>query len=161
MKEWSNNLSLREKQTLSLGSVLVILFLLYEIIWSPFSNKLDNLRSQIQHNRELLTWMQNAEQHMDSLKKSMQSKSTQQNSSLLSIVQSQINKSPLQRHVTQLRQSENDSVEFNLQKADFDQLILVLTDLWKKYNLIVAQMTITPTDVPGEVTADVVIRAAG
>lgn len=160
MKEWWQNLSLRDKQMLSLGSFVVALFLLYEVIWSPFSGKIDTMRHQVQHNQELLAWMQTADQRIRVLEKNSQSKAAQVNGSVLSIVQSAVNKSPLAQHVTQLRQAENDSVQFNLQKVDFDQLIVLLTDLSNEYGLIVGQFTATPTGKPGEVTADVVVKAS-
>lgn len=157
MKEWWQNLALREKQILALGGFVVALFVLYEIIWSPFTNKIDNMRASVADNQKLLAWMQNADEIMQSLTKSAKTKS-QQTGSLLGLMQSEINKSPLGRHVTQLRQSENDSVQMNLQKVNFDQMISFITDLSNRYGLVTSQITVTPTQTPGEVMADVIIK---
>ena len=52
MKEWWMNLGLREKQSVSIGSLVVLLFILYEIIWSPISSHNDALRDEITHNQK-------------------------------------------------------------------------------------------------------------
>ncbi len=160
MKEWWQNLALREKQILALGALVVLLFVLYEIIWSPFTNKISSMRTEVQTNQKLLKWMQNADQLIQTLTKNSKTKSSQLTGSLLSLMQTEVNKSTLASHVTQLRQGENDSVQMNFQKVDFDALIIFLTDLANRYGLIVSQVTITPTHLPGEVMADVVVRSA-
>jgi general secretion pathway protein M len=159
MKEWWQNLALREKQILVLGGAAVLLFVLYEIIWSPFTNKIDNMRTRVQDNQKLLTWMQNADKTMQTLTKSSTTQSQQLTGSLLGTMQTEINKSSLARHVTQLRQAENDSVQINLQKVDFDKLIGFITELSNRYGLIVSQITVMPTAIPGEVMADIVIKS--
>lgn len=160
MKDWWQNLALREKQILSLGAAVVLLFILYEIIWSPFTNKIATMRTQVQHNQELLTWMIQADHRIQTLSKSAQN-TTQTTESLLGIMQSEVNKSSLAKHVTQLRQAENDAVQLDLQKVDFDRLIVFLTALSNQYGIIVSQFTATPTGTPGEVMASVVVQNAG
>ncbi len=157
MKEWWDNLALREKKIIIYGGALLILFLLYEIVWSPFTNKVDSLRKSVTQNQALLIWMQNADQRLQSIVNTQKNKTTT-NESLLSIMQREVNKSPLATHVTQLRQAENDSVQLTLQKADFDRLIALLTDLSNQDGLTVSQFTATATGVPGEVMADVTIK---
>src|SRR3989338_4707435 len=159
-QEWWDNLSLREKQTMSLGSVVVILLLVYEIIWSPFTNKVTHLREQVRHNQELLIWMRQTDQQLQQLATTSKAKPVQLTGSLLSTVQEQMKKNPLAQHATQLRQTENDSVQLNLQKVSFDQLIVFLTTLWNQYHIIVTQLTVIPTATSGEVTADLVIKLA-
>jgi general secretion pathway protein M len=158
MKDWWQNLALREKQMLAAGTIVVLLFLCYAIIWSPFVNKITSMRKQIQHNQELLNWMQDADKRMTNLVKSSKNHSTQLTGSLLSTMQGAINKSIFAQHVTQLRQADNDSVQLDLQKVDFDQLIILLTKLSNQYGLIITQMTATPTGAPGEVMASIVVK---
>jgi general secretion pathway protein M len=158
MNEWWQNLALREKRMLAAGAILVLLFLFYEIIWSPFSGKIKNMRQQVQHNQELLSWMKNADQRIKAVEKNSAHSTTQMTGSLLSVIQQEVNKN-FAHHVTQLRQAENDSVQLDLQKVDFDRLISLLTELSNKYGLIVTQITTTSTGVPGEVVASMVIRS--
>jgi len=157
MKDWWLNLPLREKQSLAIGSIVVILFLLYEIVWSPLSDMNDNLRIRIQHGQITLNSMQNADQLIQHLVKTSQEKHQQLTQSILGTLQNEINKSQFTSHVTQLRQTENESVQMNVNKMNFDQLLAFLTGLGKKYNIIVSQITVMPTGASGEVNADVVV----
>lgn len=160
MKDWWLNLALREKQMVAAGSLVIILFLLYEIIWSPLVLMNDNLRIRIQHNRDTLTSMQNTNQLIQHIEKTSQEKRQKPKESLLGILQTEINKSIFASHVMQLHQAESDAVQFNLTKVDFDKALVFLTSLWKTYNIIVSQMTVTPTGTPGEVMMDVTVKAA-
>lgn len=158
MKDRWQNLSLRDKQMLVVGGIAVILFLLYEIIWSPLSNANNSLRSRIQQSQDTLRSMKNADQLIEHLLKQSKEKRTETTQSILGAMQTEINHSPFASHVTQLRQAENDSVQFNLSKVDFDQLLVFLTSVWKKYGFIVSQITVMPTGTPGEVTVDIVMK---
>lgn len=155
MRDWWLNLSLRERQTLSVGGVFIVLFLLYEIIWSPLSDSVSALRTRVQQNGVLLAWMEQADQHMHALTKISTTPST---ASILSLVQTELKKSPFAQHVGQLRQGENNTVQMTLQKVNFDQLITWLTMLWKTNGLIATQVSIMPSAGAGIVSAEVILK---
>lgn len=160
MKDWWLNLSLRDKQMVILGSLVVMIFLIYTIIWSPLDNANVNLRSHIQHSRETLNFMQQADHRIQLLLKESTAQTHTSTESLLGTMQTEMNHSEFSSHVTQLREAENDSVQFNLTKIDFDQLLVFLTSVWKKYHFIVSRISVIPTGVPGEVTVDVTIKSS-
>ncbi len=161
MKEWWINLSLREKQIVSLGGAAVILFLLYLIIWSPLLNKNEHLRSQIKQDRTLLNWMQEAEQRMQTVTKSPHPQKVATTASVLGVVQHQVNQSPFAKQLGQLRQTEGNAVQITFPKVAFDQLIEWLTQLGEQNDIIVAQIAVKPSETPGVVAADIVLKAAG
>lgn len=158
MKDWWLNLSLREKQTLAFGGLIISLLLLYQLIWSPWMHKLASLKTQVKHARELLTWLQQADQQLQTVTHPPQINNSHTMESTLSILQDTLKKSPFAQQVAQLRQAENDTVQVTLQKVSFDWLIKLLLDLWEQNNLIVSQINVTPTNIPGEVTADVMLQ---
>lgn len=158
MKDWWLNLALREKQTVAAGSFVVVLFLLYTLIWSPLSDLNDNLRTRIPRSQETLSAMQSTDQLIQHITKEVKEKRNQPTGSLLGLMQTEINQSKFASHVTQLRQAENDSVQFNLRKVDFDQLLVFLTSLWKKQGVIISQITVIPMEAPGEVTVDITVK---
>lgn len=159
MRDWWINLSLRDKQFLSGGALVLSCFLLYSLIWSPLTQTINHLRNQIRQSYELLHWMQHADAQITALAKTSQTKTALNNQSLLSVVQAQLTNSHFASHLTQLRQAENDSVQVSLQKIDFDEFMRFIMMLWKTYNLVVVQMTATPTAVVGEVNIEMVVRA--
>jgi len=157
MKDWWLNLALREKKMLAAGAVVVILFLLYKILWSPLVTANNNLRTRVLHNQETLTWIQQADQRIQSLLKTSQ-KNVSPAGSLLGVMQTALHQSAFAAEISQLRQADNDSVAFSFKKIDFDHLIVFLTTLWQKQGLLVSQITVIPGNGPGEVVADVVVK---
>jgi type II secretory pathway component PulM len=158
MKEWWIHLGLREKQILSLGGILVLLFLIYEILLAPIDHHNATLRDEITHDIKLLSWMQEADKHIQSTEKLLHKNSNTKNSAaLLSTLQKDITQSPFASNLSQLSQAENNSVQITLQKVNFDALVTWLIDLWKKQGLTVTQLTATPNGLPGVVDTTIIM----
>lgn len=161
MKDWWNNLALREKQTMSLGAFALILLLFYLIIWSPLNYKLDNLRNKIKHDQQLLTWMKDANNRMQAAEKQQtQKNSLPSGTSLLSLVQHKLNQTPLVSSLGQLRQAENDSVQLSFTNVDFDKMIEWLTQLWQQQGVTISQINITASNTAGLVNADMILKSS-
>lgn len=161
MKEWWFNLNLREKQMVGLGVTVTIMALLYGLIWSPLHNSVSALRDQIQRNQQLLSWMQAADQQIQTAAKMTPTPTAPHNAaSWLSIVQNNVKQSPLAKNLTQLVQADNDSVKLTFQQVDFDLLISWLTELWQQQGLVVTQLTITSGSTPGIVGAEFILKSA-
>lgn len=156
MKEWWNNLLLRDKQFVFLGSVIITIFLIYLIIWSPLNNRVATLRNNVQHNKNLLVWMQAADKQIQAYANIPQANKNA--ASLLSIVQNEINQSALSKDLTQLHQVENDSVQLSFRDVDFDRLITWLTQLWLQHNITVTHASIKKTDAQGIVSAEIILN---
>lgn len=158
MKEWWMNLGLREKQLLSIGAMFIILFLLYEIIWSPISTHNETLREEITHDQKLLSWMQEADQRIQATTKLFKKSNTsKQTASILSVIQHEIDASPLKNNLTQMSQAENNAVQLTFQKVNFDALIQWITLVWKTQNMTVKQMTATPNGTLGSVDSTIIL----
>lgn len=157
MKAWWLNLNLREKQTVSLGGLALIIALLYFLIWAPLSNSVATFRDQIQHNQNLLAWMKTADTKIQAAEKMGQAPAMHSTGSHLSIVQNELKKSPLANNITQLVQADNDSVKLSFQRVDFDSLLSWLTELWQQQGFIVTQLTAKAVDAPGMVSAELIL----
>lgn len=161
MKDWWINLSLREKQSVLIGSMAAIIFIAYALIWSPLNNKVETLRKQIQNNQKLLLWMQSADKQLQIIEKKSDKTNTPHTSgSLLSMAQNQINQSPLATQLADLRQIDSDSVQLSFKQVDFDKLIEWLTYAWKDQGLLISQITITASNNPGIVSADFILKSS-
>jgi general secretion pathway protein M len=129
MKQWWQNLSRQEKQTVSAGSILVAIFIIYTCIWYPLDHKVTTMRTQITQNQKLLAWMKAADAQLENVQHQAQITSSGHSSaSLLSLAQSQIKQSTLATQNYQLRQTENDAVQLSFKQVDFDNLVTWLTD---------------------------------
>lgn len=159
MKEWWINLSLREKQTVCLGSIAVFILLIYSLCWSPLNNKVTTMRSQIQRNAQLLAWIQAADKQIKLAEKTLQ-KPADSSTSLLSTAQQLINDSALSSQLTQLRQMDTDSVQLSFKEVDFDKLITWLTQANKTDRLVVSQLAVAPGHSPGIVSAELILKSS-
>lgn len=157
MKEWWINLNIREKQALLIGGTIVLFFLLYEITLSPLSNYNASLRDEIHHNQKLLSWMEEADQHIQATEKMLHKNNSKNSAALLSLAQKEIAQSPFANNLGQLGQSENNSVQITLQKVKFDELMKWLTLNWQKNGLTVTQITAAPNGSPGVIDTTIVI----
>ncbi|MDR3492520.1 MAG: type II secretion system protein M [Gammaproteobacteria bacterium] len=152
MNKWWVNLSEKEKQTVTLGGIIAGIFLIYQFVWSPIADSSDQLRKKILQNQTLLSYMQESDKRIQLLEAHQQDNSNEK-SSVLTHVQNELSKTSFSTNVTQLQQSENNSVKFNLQKVSFDELVKWLTTL-SQQKISIAQMTVTPTSTPGIVEAE-------
>lgn len=158
MKEWWNNLALREKQLVSIGGIFLVLFLIYFFLWSPLNQKVASLRSQIRQNQDLLAWMKDTDKEIQSLEKTSAPKPNRSGGSLLSLVQKQVEHSSLSGSLSQLHQVESDSVQLTFKKVDFDKLIAWLIEVTQQEGLVITQLTVTPSGTPGIVGADLILK---
>ena len=150
MKEWWINLALREKQSLVLGSLVLLIVLLYEILWMPFSHINDSLREQISQDQTLVSWMEKTDQQIQSLKQLTQKNTSITTSAgLLSLLQNEIHHSPFANNLAQFSQAENNSVQIRFQKINFDSLMQWLIQLWHKHGVSVLRITVTPNGALG------------
>lgn len=158
MRDWWLNLSLREKQVTALGSIAVIFLLLYALIWAPLSYGVDSLREKISHNANLLSFMRETDNEIQTLER-QGNLAHSSNTSLLSTVQSDINNTSFARNITQLQEVENNTVQLKLQKVGFDALMKWLIALCRQHRLVISQMNITLGTDPGIVNAELKLQS--
>jgi general secretion pathway protein M len=158
MKEWWLNLSLREKQVVALGSLIIGLFFIYEIIFASLFSATTTLRNKIHKNQTLLLWMKDGDKRIQELQNSHAPIVTNNSSSLLSRVQNDLNQTPLQKSVSQLQQVDNDSIEMHLQQVNFDSMITWLIKLCRAQQLTITDMFIKPGSANGIVDATLRLR---
>ncbi len=153
MKEWWLNLSLRKKQAIALGALLLGLFLIYELIFATLFNATDSLREKIHKNQTLLAWMKDGDQRLQALQSTQPVTTTNNSSSLLSGVQNNLRQTALQKNVLQLQQADNDSIELHLQQVSFDSMINWLIKLCGTQQLTITDMFVKPNGDAGIVDA--------
>jgi len=159
MKEWWSNLAIREKQFLLLGGCLCALFLIYYGILSPIQTKTTQLRERLQRNQALLAWMQQADAQLSiSPGISQSNMQTVLTSSLIGTIQSQLQLSPINSQLKQLRQGENNSILLSFNQVDADELLGWLMHLSKTVGITIAQLTISKESTEGTVKANLVLK---
>ena len=158
MKEWWQSLSSRERSLVSVLSVFVILLLLYFIIWSPLQSSIDNLQQNVNNNQSLLTWMQQADAALQQqgANDNGSAASTDPNQRL-STVQQSLQTVNFRKHAQQLEQTQKNEVRITISKAQFDNVISWLVNLWKNNGLVVDSANIKKLNDKGTISATLVI----
>ena len=157
MKAWWMRLPLREKYIVSVGTICFAALIFYGCIWWPLTSKVNSLRAAVKRDQVLLTWMRAADQQLQMELKSSQKKMIPSSASLLGFIQNHLHQQKIFTDVLQIRQAENNAVQINFQKINFDKLMAWLIQIGKQYGIMVSQMTITPKEAPGMVEAQMVL----
>ena len=157
INEWWIQLGLRERRMVLLGSVVLSVFIIYEWIWSPFLEYVNQMRNRMVTEQKTLNWMQAADKQIQKLGKSSQ---TKLNSpvQLLSHIQKQINHAHLDSYLTLLKQDSKESVSIHFQRVEFESLMNLLIVMMKEKQIIISRLTLTAVDMPGYVNADIVVK---
>lgn len=157
-KAWWSTLAPREKQMVSVGSVVVIAAVFYFGIWSPYLDRVASLRQRVQSSQKTLLWMQAADKEMKKMEgETQQQKQVTSPVVVLSDVQKQVTQSGLDGAMTQLKQASNDTVEMHFKQVPFDKLMKLLTELVKAEGVLITQMSAIASETPGIVEANVTL----
>lgn len=158
-KEWWANLASRERQMVVGGAIFLIIFIVYQGIWTPYLESVANLRKQIQTGQIMIEWMQATDNEIRQLE--TKTKGKQHSISpvvFLGQMQKEVNHIGLHDNLTQLKQSTNDSIEMHFQKVEFDKLMSLLISVVKEQSVSISQMSVTSDNTPGLVNADIILK---
>ncbi len=148
VKTWWSNLAMREKKAVVVGSALLMVFMVYEGVWSPLMEHVNALRQRIQTDRKTLVWMQAADQMLQKTGNRQQAKRPS-TVVLLSDLQKEVNERGLGQALTRLEQSGEDGVEMQFQQVEFDKLMRFLVEIVKEQNVVIMQMSAVATATSG------------
>lgn len=159
IKEWWANLAVRERKMLGIGGVIVFLLLIYLVFWSPLLEHIALMRAKIVANQQLLVWMQAADKEIQNPNAQV-ALPAKINSAvmLLNILRKGINQFGLEKGLTQLKQSGNETIEIHFQKVEFDQVVKFLLSVTKQYSITISQATIVAEGAAGVVNVDLFIK---
>lgn len=160
LKDWWVALTLREQQAVAVGGSLFVLFILYQLIWSPILSHLDDMRKQIVSSEKTLAWMRSTDVAMTKLAKESHREQVQSSTPvvLMSAFQRQVQQAGLEAAMSELKQASNDTIEVHFQKVGFDKLMKMLTAFVKNQRVVIAQMSVNPDDASGVVNADLLLK---
>jgi general secretion pathway protein M len=158
MKEWWQNLALREKQIVALGALLLAIAFIYEFVFAELSDITGNLRAGVEKNQRLLAWMQTTDQRVQAAASNTQTQAPLKSASLLSALQDDLNQNPIAKSVTGLQQADSDSVELHFKQVGFDNMMKWLLTVCQEQQLTVTSLTVTPAANVG--TVDAVLKLA-
>lgn len=159
LKEWHANLQARERRIVNIGGAVVAFALFYLLFWSPFLNRVDDLRQHMGNQMKTLAWMKATDQQIKQLEGGgTQSKSNLSPVAMLAFLQSQIKLAGMKDALTELKQASNDSIQMQFKNVSFDQLIKLLISVIKNQQVTISQFSAEADATPGMVNASVIIN---
>jgi len=157
LKEWWNPLAEREKRALMIGGIALGVFLFYALIWSPYLNRIADLRAHLPAQQKTLHWMQTADKEIRQLESEHTPKTAALSPvELLAYLQKQLTTAGLD--ASQLKQISNDAVQMQLQKVDFDRLIGFLIKVAQEQSVSITQMSVMADGSQGLVNAGITLK---
>ncbi len=146
IKQWWQQLNVREQRlVLAMGSA-VIVFLLYTLLWQPLNTNLANTENKLASRQALLTWVDENVARYQSIK--LKSSGKKATASLSSIINRTANRYQLK--ITRM-QPQGESLQVWLDTAPFSELLFWLEHLANNEGLQVQAIDLASSDNAGEV----------
>lgn len=168
MKEWLvklkarwQQLAEREQRVVAGGGLVLVVIILYVGIWQPFLNYNDSLRVRIASEEKNLQWMRAVDKKMQQMSGKNKTKPAAISPiMLLGVLQKDIQQAGMSQQLAQLKQINANSIAMSFQKIAFDQLMTLLINIAKAQSIAITKMSVTASNAPGMVNADVVLSLA-
>lgn len=144
IQQWWKNLNLREQVITGGGGAIAIVLLFYLFIWSPFTASLITTKNYVLYQQNLVAWMQQAEQKLQTLTATGNTIQKISNSDLLTTLDTTLKQHQLAAFMNGMQQTDNNTVLVRFNKVPFDSLIAWINSLWNNYEIKVQQINIIP-----------------
>jgi len=157
LKAWWENLTAKDRQIAKYGGTAIAIILFYLIVWSPFTQRVDNLRTTVKKEKQLVVWLTQASKDIQTRRKTLQKQGASANGPLLSQLDSSLKKNRLDQYLTQINQADDKTVSVNFNQVPFDPLVRWIHRLGKTQGIKATSLNLTRSDSTGEVKAEIVL----
>lgn len=151
------NLSERDRLVILYGGIIVGLLLFYFLIWSPLSEKNDDLIQSNAQTRELIDWMQKAKGQLIQLHQQSKNK-TSSAASLLSTIEQSIKRDRLDSTNPDIKQQEKSRVQVTFGEVDFVTVMRWIQDVQSASASKIVKVSIQKASKPGMVHLDITLE---
>ncbi|WED42093.1 type II secretion system protein M [Legionella cardiaca] len=153
MINYWNNLNERERWMVSIAAVCIGAYLFYLLVYSPLVTAVSSKAAQLQEKKETLTWMQQVRQQP----KNKRVPQSITNAKLLALIGSQLNSGALRKFVYQLQQTGSGDIQLSFEQVPMQPFLSWLWALSNDYTVILKQLSVERTDIPGVVKVTIII----
>lgn len=136
--KWQS-LNARERFYLKIGSIFIVLIIIYYGLILPLNDSIDNLQQQISTQRSLALWMQPRVKALRTEVGHAQQIQTIASSELLPEIDTRLKQSSLSSMVEEISQTDSDSVRVTFKSVPFDNLATWLVKQWKTSHIAVTE----------------------
>lgn len=161
MKAWLESLAPRERVMVIAGAIVLVLFLLYALIWSPVRSGYHTIREDVAAQRETSIWMQESAQRLAQLKRTRGNTARGLGGqSLLALTDRTARSDGLGDALKRVEPEGSNNVKVWLEGASFDVLVRWLGSLSTNYGINADTVTMERvSDAAGRVNARLTLQA--
>lgn len=150
---WLNGLEEREHRIVIAGILSLAIILFYLLIWDPVISRHEQQQLSYDNQRQTLSWMTNAAQEIQQISSAGGSSIARfRNQSISSLADRSATTTGIKPFIDKLEQSKQ-GVKVTFKSADFDRIVIWLTDLQNKYGIIATTVKVEKTKVKGSIDA--------
>jgi general secretion pathway protein M len=150
IKSYWLNLSERDRLVLSVGGVVVLLYLFYLLIYAPLTEAVELQSNLWVEKQETLDWMKRQREVKRQSKKIY--------CHLLSLFSTQLKKATFSQFPYQLQQSGTENVQLSFEQVPYVDFLMWLRKLNQRYTMTISELTVIRTDTPGVVKMNIVVE---
>ncbi len=153
LQSYWQGLSERDRSMLSVGGVVVLIYLFYLLIYSPLISAVEMKSKQWVERKETLQWMQTQLK----VPKTQPSKDV----NLLPVLSTQLKQTSFTRFPYQLQQTGAHTLQLSFENVPYIEFMSWLQKLGKEYTVTIVDLTVTRTKTPGLVKLQLVFENKG
>ena len=159
MGAWWNQLAGRDRRILIIGSLVVVVFLIWSFVWHPLALKQAQLVEQLDNARRDLAYVRVAEAEVERLRSvGVQSRADRQGKSLLALVDVSARGANLDGVLKRLEPIGANNVRASFEFVSFDSLIAWIEQLARDYGVQITDFSADRVDATGLVNARVTLE---
>lgn len=158
MKQWWSGLNIREQRIVIAGSAVLLVLVVYLFAWEPLVKERTRLQGSIEKLRGDSSWMQEAAVKMKSLRGSG-AVARQPVTSLLGVINSTARPTLKGAELKRVEEDRSAGVRVWIETVAFDDLVIWLGDLKRRYGIDVSSVSVEKMGKPGRVNARLILKA--
>jgi len=162
MLEYFKSITNSERISMLVGVVLVTIFLLYQLVFSPLHNSINKKQQMLNNKTQTLHWMQQASVEYLQLKKNKpRQRASRSKDSLLTIIDQTTVKLNVRSFIRRIDPEGKNQVQIWLERINFDDLIHLLNILKRNHNISVENLSVNRQSDYALVNARVTVKGGG
>jgi general secretion pathway protein M len=152
MVNYWTNLNDRERRLVIIGGIFLILYVIYNFIYSPLTDTLKSKGEELQDKSSTLAWMQNVSKKP--VKKPRQAIT---NNKLLTIIATQLKNKSFEGFPYQLEQTNQKDIQLSFDKVPYKVVLTWLWNLKNQYAISLKQFSANKTPTAGVIKVTIII----
>ena len=156
---WFKRLQHREQNMLIAMSSVVLLTLFYLLVWEPVFKGSELEQEKLKSQKKILSWMQNASQEVDQLRRSGQLISPQfANQSINTLIERSAISAGIRSAINKLDSDGKQAMKVQLKSVEFDKLAQWLGKLQNDFGITPKHLTINRLEQTGMVNCRITLE---